>query len=63
MLWIRKEGPALRLLHNTTGIHDHHPVRDLIDDPQVMCNQEHGHVTFFLEILNKFQDLGLDGHI
>ncbi|MEK9833389.1 MAG: hypothetical protein VW453_12440 [Rhodospirillaceae bacterium] len=47
-------------LHHLAAEHDHHFLGDVGDDAQVMDDHEDGHVEFGLEVLDEFQNLGLD---
>ncbi len=53
----------IRRFHNLPRIHHRYFLRRLGDNAQIMCDQDHRHVVFFLELGNQAQDLRLNGHI
>ena len=40
-------------------VHDRDPVRHVSDDPQVMGNEDNGHMVDGFELIDQFEDLGL----
>ena len=44
-------------------IHDADPVGDVLDHRKIMCNEQVGQAHFFLDVLEKIDDLGLNGNI
>ena len=51
------------LLHHTTGVHDHHVVRHLCDNTQVVGDEHDGGIDLVFQIPQQIQDLGLNGHV
>ena len=50
-------------LHHAAQIHDHDPVGNMPHHRQRVGNEEIGQIVFLLEVLQKVDDLGLDGHV
>ena len=44
-------------------IHNGHPVRNMLNNTQVMGNKNIGHSHFLLKVLQQVDNLGLNGHI
>ena len=57
------ESMPVRKFHQTTEAHDCHPVTDVLDHAQVMGNENVGQAEPVLELLQKVDDLGLDGNV
>ena len=51
------------LLHHTTGVHDHHVVRHLCDNAQIVGDEHDGGIDLVLQVPQQIQDLGLNGHV
>ena len=51
------------LLHDTPGVHDHHIVRHLGDNAQVVGDEHNGGIDLILQVTQQVQYLRLDGHI
>lgn len=51
------------LFYQTAQIHDHDLVRNVLHNRQVVSNKHIGQALFRLQILQKIQDLRLNGHI
>ena len=51
------------LLHDTPGVHDHHVVRHLSDDTQVVGDEHDGGIDLILQVAQQIQYLRLDGHV
>ncbi len=49
--------------HDLSGVHDRHAIRDLSDDAEIVRNHQDGHPQFSLKPVQKFQNLGLNGHV
>ena len=50
-------------LHDLTGIHDVDAVGHVGDDAQVMGDEDNGQVALLLDLVDQFQDLGLNGNV
>ena len=50
-------------LHNIARIHNGYPISNIGHHAQIMSNIDGSQIVFFLQILQKMQDLGLDGNI
>jgi hypothetical protein len=53
----------IRELHQTTEVHDRHPVTDVLDHAQVRGNKNVGLAEPVFELLQQVDDLGLDGNV
>ena len=51
------------LFHNSAAIEDRHTVTHLCHQPEVVGDQDHGHLELGLDFPDQFDDLHLDGHI
>ncbi len=51
---------ALGELHRVTEVHDHHAVRDVADDVQIVRDEDVGEAELALEVLEQVEDLRLD---
>ena len=51
------------LLHDTSRIHDHHVVRHLGDNAQIVGDEHDGGIDFVLQVPQQVQDLRLNGHV
>ena len=49
--------------HDSAPVHDHDLVRHVGHDPEIMGNQEDGHVRVRLKFLDQVQDLRLRSHV
>ena len=58
-----EDAPHIRILYSETGIHDHHPLRNLSHDTKIMGNQYDGGVILLLKIFKEMHDLSLYGDI
>ena len=63
VLGIIEESPGGGLFHDVSGVHHRHLVGHFGNDAQVVGDDDNGHMELFLQVLQKLQDLGLDGHI
>ena len=50
-------------LYHVAKIHDHDPVAEMLDDPQVVGDEHIGQVVLLLDVLHQIDDLGLDGYV
>ena len=50
-------------LYHVAKIHDHDPVTEMLDDPQVEGDEHIGQVVLLLDVLHQIDDLGLDGYV
>ncbi len=51
------------LLHNFAPLHDNDPLAELADDLHIVGNKQDRHTGGLVDLLQQFQDLGLDGHV
>ncbi len=51
------------LLHLLAGVHHHHLVGDLGDDPEVVGHEDHGHGLLHRQGVEEVEDLGLGGDV
>ena len=49
--------------HDLAPVHDHDPVRNIRNHPQVMGDEQYRHAAFLLEIPDEFKDRSLHGNI
>ena len=46
-------------LNDAARVHDHHPLSDPRNHPEVVGDEKHGHVVLFCEGLQQLENLGL----
>ena len=59
-IWVRrivKQLLLIRELHDMTEIHNHHTIRDVLDDTQIMRDKDVGHAHRFLQLTKQVQYL------
>jgi hypothetical protein len=61
MEWIVEQDIYRGMLHNSTEVYYQDFVADLCDYPKVMRNEKNRHPELFLQLLQEFKDLGLNG--
>ena len=49
--------------HDSSMLHDHHAIADLIDYVQIVADEEIAECIHLLQIAHQLQDLGLNGYI
>jgi hypothetical protein len=54
---------GLRLLDDSAEVHDHHTVRDVVDDPQIVTDEEVRQPELLSERHEQVQDLRLNGNV
>src|SRR5205814_8491674 len=52
-----------RDLHDLAQVHDRDPVRDVLDDGQVVGDEQVGQLELRLQVFQQVDDLGLDGDV
>jgi hypothetical protein len=60
---LRKNVLGRAAFDNLPGIHHGHPVTHLGDNPEVMGDEDEGHVGLALQVFEKTEILGLDGDV
>src|SRR5699024_5041416 len=63
MSWIFEYSFNVRKFHDFTAVHDCNVVACLCNDTEVVCDHDHTHADFFLQIFDEFTYLCLDGDI
>ena len=60
---LAKTSPAGAVLDRAAGVHDHHRLRRLGDDAEVVRDQDHADVEVALDLVDQLEDLRLHRHV